>query len=608
MNAPRTLRRRLAAGLAALALVGAATGSPAGPAAAADDTTLTIGIAEHGSNLNPFISNLDPDLDAVALLYPALVWPDAHGTPVPYLADKWTTSQDKLTWTFDLHPGLKWTDGQPITASDVAWTLNLIKTDKAAGTLNGALVQNFASVTAPDDKTVVIRTTKPQANMLYIVGLPIVPEHVWKAKVADLAKETGTGTPLVGYGPYELKQYQIDGAITLTANKDFFKGAPGYPTLILQTFKDINAAVLGLKNGSVDQVGKLEASDYEALSEDSSVFTYQQVGYRWTGVEVNPGAKSKSGKPLGTGNPILGDSTVRQAIAYGIDRQKLVDKVLAGLGQVGSGYLPPAFPEFSWKPSAADTVGYDPAKANELLDQAGYAKGSNGIRQDPDTGKALSFRLGTHTDDVSDTQIAQFLVAWMKDIGIELKVEPMSNTALNANLAKGDWDLLMDGWGTGPDPTYLLSIQTCGVLPDDQAQGGATDSFFCDKKYDELYAQQQQTFDKDERAQLIKQMQQILYAANDDIILYYQNQLAALRADARTGFISGSKNSDGFYPFQNEWTGYLTARPASSGSSASGASGSNTGVVIGIVVAVVVVAGLVLVVVVRRRSSAADRM
>ena len=606
MSSPaRSLRRRAAGALAALAIAAtAAVFVPAGTATAASDSTLTIGIAEHGANLNPFTSNLDPDLNAVALIYPTLVWPDPHGTPTHYLADKWDTSSDKLTWTFHLHPGLKWTDGKPITAADVAWTLNLIMHNAAAATLNGALVANFASVTAPDETTVVIKTKEPQANMLYIVGLPIVPQHVWEDRVPNLLKETGTGTPLVGYGPFELKQYQTDGAITMTANKDFFLGAPGYDTLVLQTYKDINPAVLGLKNGDVDQVDKLEASDYKALQGDDSIYTYQQVGYRWTAVEINPGAKSKTGKPLGTGNPILGDATVRKAIAYGIDRATLVKKVLQGLGQVGSGYLPPAFPEFSWKPSPSETVGYDPDKANQLLDQAGYAKGSDGIRTDPDTGKALSFRLGTHTDDVGDTSIASFLVSWMKAIGIKLNIEPMSNTALNANLAKGDWDMLMDGWGTGPDPTYLLSIQTCGVLPDDKAQGGQTDAFFCDKKYDELFAKQQQTFDPTERADIIKQMEEILYAANDDIILYYQNDLAAIRNDAKDGFIVGSKNGSGFYPFQNAWSGYVYAKPSASSDSSS----SNTGLIIGIVVAVVVVAGVVAFVLLRRRATAADRM
>jgi peptide/nickel transport system substrate-binding protein len=602
----RRLRYRLAAGLAALGLLGAAAGIAGAPSAtAASDKTLTIGIFEGVRQFNPFTSILDPELFALAVTYPTLAWPDAHGTATHYLADSWTTSPDKLTWTFKLHGGLKWSDGKPITADDVAWTLNLVRTNKAAATANGQLVSNVTSVTAPNETTVVVKTKSPQANMLYTVAaVPIVPRHVWQSKVANITDQ-GTTFPFVGYGPFIFQNYKTDQYVTLKTNKDFFLGAPKYDTVILQLFKNADAAVAALKSGQVDQVDKLTATEYRALGKDSSLLTYQQVGYRWTAVEVNPGARTKSGKKMGTGNPILADATVRKAIAYGVDRPTLVKKVMDGLAQVGSGYLPPAFPQFHWQPSASQAVTYDPAKANQLLDAAGYKKGADGIRTDPKTGKPLSFRLGIHSEDVNDAQIANYLVGWMKAIGIKLTIQSMSNAALNNNLSKGDWDLLMDGWGTPPDPTYLLGIQTCGVLPDDNGTGGNTDAFYCDPAYDRLYDAQQAEFDPAKRAQDIKQMQAMLYAANDDIIFYYQNQLAALRKDASNGFIAGSKNAQGFYPYQNPWWAWINAAPSKSSSSSSGS--SNTGVIVGVVVAVVVVVLVAGGVFLRRRSSAADR-
>ncbi len=601
-----TTTRRMAAACAAAALTalaGLTAALPAQPAAAASGSTLKIGINEHGATFNPFLANLDPDLDTIASIYPSLDWYDAKSNFTHYLADKWDTSADKLTWTFHLHPGLKWSDGKPITADDAAWTFNLIMHNSTAGTANAQLLTNFASVTAPDKNTVVIKTKKPQANMLLSVYIPIVPKHIWASRVKSLGTEKNTELPVVGYGPFRLTGYQTDQFATLKANKDFFLGAPKVDTLILQTYKDINAAVDALKTGEVDQVDKLTAAEYTSLEKDKSLYTYQQVGFRWTGVEVNPGAKSKTGKKLGTGNPLLGDQRVRTAIAYGINRATLVKKVLDGLGQVGSGYLPPAFPLYHWTPPANATSGYDPAKANQLLDQAGYRKGPDGIRKDPKTGKPLSFRLGIHSDEVTDTQIAGYLVGWMKSIGIKLNIQSQSNSALNQNLSKGDWDMLMDGWGTSPDPTYLLGIQTCGVLPDDKANGGQTDAFFCDKRYDQLYAAQEQEFDQTKRSQDVKDMQQILYRANDDIILYYQNDLAAIRKEANHNFITGAKNAQGFYPYQNYKLGWRTAKPASSSSD----SGSSTGLIIGIVIAVVVVVGVGLIVVLRRRSGAADR-
>ena len=198
--------RRIRAAVTTVALAGLVL--PFGveqPAAAASDSTLTIGIAEHGSTLNPFTANLDPDLNALALIYPTLVWADAHGTSTHYLADKWTTSPDKLTWTFDLHPGLKWTDGKAITAADVAWTFNLIMTNTGAATANGQLVSNFASVTAPDDTTVVLQLGTPSAT-LPLMPIPILPEHIWKDVSKDqlktFADEPSDGKPIVGSGPF----------------------------------------------------------------------------------------------------------------------------------------------------------------------------------------------------------------------------------------------------------------------------------------------------------------------------------------------------------------------------------------------------------------------
>ena len=138
--------------------------------------------------------------------------------------------------------------------------------------------------------------------------------------------------------------------------------------------------------------------------------------------------------------------------------------MLDGNGIVGAGYLPPGYPQFFWKPSASESLDYDPARANQMLDAGRLQDGLRRRARRPD-GKPLKFRLGIHSDDATDAAIAPYLQEWMKAIGIKLDVNAMSFDQLNDNLAKGDWDMLMDGWSTGPDPTYLLSIQTCGTLP-----------------------------------------------------------------------------------------------------------------------------------------------
>jgi peptide/nickel transport system substrate-binding protein len=613
----RGLRRRrrvaalAAASLAAAALMAGQLAGTSAQAAGSDSSTLTVQADTQMTTFNPFLSYYDGELNILGAIYPTLTMLDDKGAPIPYLADSWTTSSDQLTWTFKIHPGLTWSDGQPLTAEDAAWTFNLIMHNATAATSNGSLVENFKSVTAPDATTLVIKTKQPQANMLYlsvpVSGIPIVPEHIWKSHVSGLKNYRNMDFPVVGYGPFTLTGFKTNQYAEMTANKDFFLGAPHYDKVVTNYYSNSDAAAAALTSGELDQIGGLTPAQYNAMSSKSDVMTYQTQSNGWTAIEINPGAMTRSGKPLGTGNPILKDIRVRQAIALGVNRPELVKKVLDGNGIVGAGYLPPGYPQFFWKPSASQALNYDPARANQLLDQAGYKKGSNGIRVAPD-GKPLEFRLGIHSDDATDAAIAPYLKEWMTAIGIKLTVNAMSFDQLNNDLAKGDWDILMDGWSTGPDPTYLLSIQTCGTLPEDNGSNGNTDAFFCNKKYDRLYAQQQTQFDPAERAATIAKMQSILYAGNADLILFYKNGLDALRTDQVADYLQGDKQSNGFYPLQHGFSSWWKAQPAAGAASASqkaSEQSSNAFKWIGGAVLVVIVIGGV--VVLLRRRTAAER-
>ncbi|MGY4934615.1 ABC transporter substrate-binding protein, partial [Streptomyces sp. 900116325] len=585
---------RRATALAAAALTGAlALGSVAlAPGAAADTKGTTLRAAMTGNgidSLNPFLAYFAGSLDVFSAVYPSLNSLNTDGTPAPYLATKWTPSADKLTWTFTLRKGLKWSDGKPITAEDAAWTLNLIRTNEVAGTANGSLVENFASVTAPDATTLVIRTKKPQANTPFVSipysGVPIVPKHVWEKHVTDLKDFKNDSGDIVGYGPWTLTAYKAEQYVKYDANKDFVLGAPKFDHLVQQRYKAVDGAVAALRSGQLDYVSDLNSTQFKALQSDKRTTAFQNAGRRWMSVALNSGARTRSGKKIGTGNPALADAAVRRAIALATDKQTLVDKVLDGLGQVGAGYIPPTWKQWAWKPAPGDEQSYDIAKANSLLDEAGYTKGKDGIRVSPKTKKPLKLRLGTHSDAATDTQIATYLTGWMKQIGVELTAEPLSSTKLNDDLAKGDWDLLMDGWGTGPDPTYLLSIQNCDALPLDDGTNGSTDSFHCDKEFDKLFKQQVTEFDPAQRAATVGKMQDILYKADNNVILYYATGLSATNARTVKNLAVGKADSAGVYPMQYTFGQFRSATPVAAVKEAS--SGSTTlwtGIGIGVLV------------------------
>jgi peptide/nickel transport system substrate-binding protein len=602
--------RALLAAIAGLALasagIAAGVGVPAAAASSSSGSVLRVEADTAYSTFNPFLAYFDGDLNVLGNIYPTLTTINEQGQPAPYLATSWSVSPNKLTWTFKIRSGLKWSDGVPITAADAAWTLNLIMTNPTAGTANGALVANFAKVTAPNATTLLITTKQPEANMLYvsnpITGIPIVPEHIWAKEVPHLATFKNQTLPVVGYGPWTLTGYVPNQYATLTANKNFVLGAPKFHTLIVQYFSDPDAAVAALQSGQIDEIDDLTATQFEALKSDKNIALYPSVSNTWTAIELNPGARLQSGKRFGNGSSALLDPVVRQAIELAINKQELVSKVWDGLAVAGSGYMPPAYPQWVWTPAGSEQLTYDPAKANAMLNAAGFKMGPGGIRIDPATHKPLVLRLGIHSDEASDVEMAPYLQEWLKAIGIQVTVQSMSFNQLNTDLPEGDWDMLSDTWSTGPDPTYLLSIQTCGDLPTSLSQPGNTDSFFCNATFDKLFAQQSTEFNVAQRAQTIDQMQQILYQNAVDVILYYPDNLGAVRSGFAKDFFYGKPNAQGFYPQQNLFINWTTATPVASDAPAS--SSATLWIVIAIVVVVVLAGGGL---VYRRRRTAGER-
>src|SRR5579875_2026957 len=317
----RTRRSALtvtAAALVGLALAaGPAIGAGSGPASAASNSsgsTLSVEAQTAFSTFNPFEAYFDGDLEVINQIYPFLTSSNKQGTPVPYLATKWSLSANKLSWTFTIKSGLKWSDGKPITAADAAWTLNLIMHNAAAGTANGSLVAGFKSVTAPNATTLVVTTKQPEANLAYsLTIIPIVPEHIWSTEVSNLSNFKNQTTPVVGYGPWRLTGYTTNQYATLTANPSFFMGGPKFHTLIVQYFSNQDAAVAALRSGQLDSIEyMLTATQYNSLKGQKNIAVYPQISSTWNAIELNPGARTKSGRHFGNGNPALQNVKVRQ--------------------------------------------------------------------------------------------------------------------------------------------------------------------------------------------------------------------------------------------------------------------------------------------------------
>ncbi|MFF8847517.1 ABC transporter substrate-binding protein [Streptomyces sp. NPDC015127] len=563
---------------------------------------LTVAVSQSVDSLSPFLAARLVSTSIHRLAYEYLTnYDPKDGRTVPGLATAWKPSEDKLTWTYTIRDDSKWSDGRQATAEDAAWTFNKMMTDENAATANGSFTANFKKVTAPDPKTLVIELKKPQATMTAL-DVPIVPKHVWE-KVGDFSKfNNDKQFPIVGNGPFVITDFKVDQYVKLRPNKDFWRGAPKFDELVFKYYKDGDAAVAALQKGEVSFVQGLTPAQAAALKNAENIKVNDAPGRRFFALATNPGARSKDGKTFGNGHKALLDPAVRKALFHATDRKTIVDKVFQGHAVEGEGYIPPRFSSYFWKPEAGQKIGYDPAQAAKLLDEAGYKKNANGKRTGKD-GKPLDFRILCHATDPNDKAIGKYLQEWWGELGIGLKVECLDN--VSDPWLKGDYDLAFDGWSVNPDPDFVLSIHTCAALPATPKDTGATDNFICDKQFDELYAKQAAEYDPAKRADMVRQMQSRLYDTGYMNVLAYPNAVEAYRTDQIKSIKTMPEAAGNIYGQDGYWS-WWSAEPAA-GDGDGSESGSSTGLLIGAGAVVVLAAAVGLFVAMRRRSTAEDR-
>ncbi|WP_433513102.1 ABC transporter substrate-binding protein [Nonomuraea sp. CA-143628] len=572
---------------------------------AAGKKIVRIGATQSMDSMNPFLAVRLVSSAVQREMYSFLTTPDPKTLqPSPDLAESWTTSPDGLTWVFKIR-STKWSDGQPVTAEDAAWTFNKVMTDDAAKTANGPAVENFESVTA-NGQELTIKTKAPQASMLEN-PIPIMPKHVWE-KVTDMAKYEADVYPAVGSGPYIAVEHKKDQFVKLKANPDYWRGKPKVDELQFIFYDNPQAAIAGLKKGDIDLIGRMTPPDFESIKGDPNIEQWNTQGRRAAYLEVNPGATTTDNKPVGDGHPALKDPKVRTALHYAIDKQKLADEVQSGLAKPADGsIIPPMYKEFFWEATGDQKVTYDVAKANKILDDAGYKKGADGVRTMPDGKRKLEFRFSIHTDTPIEDKLAEYLTGFFKEIGVTLTTVKLDSSKFSEQTGvTGLYDIAISGWSVNPDPEEVLATHLCSRRPTPAGEGGGTESFYCDPTFEKLYQEQLKELDRAKRVEIIKKMQERLYTDAPVIAIYYPNDLEGYRKDRITSITPVPEDKGLLYGGSSGYPFYAMDVKATGGTSAAGSDGgSNTGLIAGVVGGVVVI-GLVAFLLTRRRKSVAD--
>lgn len=421
-------------------------------------------------------------------IYETLLWKDASGELLPWLADSFEASDDGLTYTFELRDDVAWQDGEPFTADDVAFTFAYFDEHDISPQVIVQPVPGISDVTATGEHTVEFTLDEPQAIFLSAVAgaVPIVPEHVW-ADVDDPG-EAADLELLVGTGPYRLESYSPgEGSYLYVANDNYFLGTPFVERI---EFIEVADELTALQAGEIDQGGGSGLRpDALAPFEDGEAFEVLQapIGGSVLALYWN----------LDQGGA-LADPDFRKATALAIDREDLVERAFGGNGTPGNpGWLPPDHPDYV----EVEQYSFDLDAANDLLDEAGYERGDDGVRTTPD-GEPLRFELLAASPA---PPVVDVIVSSLAEVGVELEVQAVDTPTFNERVIAGETEMSVIGaGGVNSDPDYLREVYDSRTERTQHAQG------YANPRVDELAEAQLRELDEDQRSEIVGELQELI--------------------------------------------------------------------------------------------------
>ena len=576
----------------------------ASPSPAAE-VTLRLGWTSEPDNLNPFIGYADSTYEIWRINYSTVWGYNQDNGPGPDLATEMPTkenggiSPDGKVWTVHLRSGVKWSDGQPLTAADVAFTYNYaIKNDLSNWTNYLAGIERVDVV---DPTTVRFVCSAPKANMDK-ANIPILPEHVWSHVDPSLAQSSyEVKLPMVGSGPFQVTTFKKGSYVEMVRNPYYYGKTPTVDRIFFQMYQNADTMVSDLKSDSIDAAWGVPPAQFKALRSSPDFKAIPYVFYDWDFLEFNCYTK-----PSSLGNPVLRDENFRHALNYAIDREKIVAISYQGLSEPGYTVVPPDTyfnPDYSWQPSGAELYSFDLAKAGQLLTDAGYPLVS-GKRVDPQ-GKPVVLRLWAATDDRAGQMSAKLIASWLNQLGLKIKmsfVDPGQLSASIYNSEKGVWrpdfDMVVWWWVGYFDPGNTMNCFTTRQI------GTLNEPCWSNAEYDALAAKQAVTLDKTERQSIIWRLQQIMYEQTPWIVMTHPQQLEVVNTSRWTGWHQMFNGTGPAFITEGYIGSYLDLKPKPATAQASGG-GTSTGLIVALVAAVVIVI-LVIVVLVRRRRGMAE--
>lgn len=501
--------------------------SPSPAASPAAAVPYREGVLGQPDSVTPLTARNRAARDLVALAFSGLVRPGPGDGWVPDLAERWTSDADGRTWTFVLRPGLTWQDGQPLTAADVAFTVDLLQDPAYDGPAAGSWSE--VSVSTPDERTVVFELATPVAGFLGLAAQPIVPRHLLEGVPADRLAGAPFVLQPIGSGPFrivgwsadrallEAAQYGVQGSGSVSPSPDRLVAVGGRPlpdlaAIEMAYFRDEADLVAAYRRGELDAAVGLSPAVARELGDEAGSRLLRYPTTTLSTVVLNLRASHKE----------LRDARVRRALLAAIDRGALVDRVVAGLAVPADGPIPPTASVFD--PAENPTVPHAPSVAVDGLRSAGWTT-VEGAWRAPGGEAAYEIELICPTAAANPTAAASAaaVAADWRELGISVRVVELDPATYSARLRSGDFDAALVDVAIGDDPDLyplLASSQTVG--------GGSNVSGLQDPQLDKLLTAARTPADEATRRAAFATLQRYLAEHTFLLPLYWRQEPVVL--------------------------------------------------------------------------------
>ncbi|KAB2337210.1 peptide-binding protein [Cytobacillus depressus] len=477
---------------------------------------LVVGSTGAPTLFNPLYSNDASSSDIEDMIFSSLMGSNIELNTVKEgnLAETYEASEDGKEFTIKIVENAKFHDGELLDADDVVFTYSIPLSPDYDG-VRKSYFENIEKIEKIDQYTVKFTLKQVDAQFPVVsLGFGILPEHILKdVPIAELGEhEFNTKNP-IGSGPFKFAEWKDGEYVKVVANDDYFDGRPYLDSVTYKLVPDANAILAQLQAGDIDYYAGIAQPDVptvESFADASGLRLESGLALSYTYLAFN----QRDDK--------FKDKKVRQAITHAIDREAIVENVMAGLGEVA--HVPESPLSWAYNPDVPK-FGYDVEKAKQMLEEAGWKPGADGILEKD--GKKFSVEVKTNQGNKVREDIVVILQQQLKEVGIEIKPQIVEFSSLIADIDPGVWNFeaIVLGWSLGIDP------DPSGIFHTKEIEQGLNFTGYSNPELDVLMDEQLQELDKDKRKEMIGKIQAGLAEDQAYTFLYYPKEFRALPAN-----------------------------------------------------------------------------